>query len=375
MRLAAALACLAAFTFQGQPLPKWKPPYEVLPAPAFDEALARRLGGKGTAIWLDGDVLTLLHRSDAKAVAVTGGLQMPLQQVPGSNLWILQLKMKGWERAFINYMIIEDGKFPSSPSFSSWRGENAPQTPTPSPELKGRIERRTIKSEALRMDRGIVVYVPPNAPKAGLPAVFFADGVCEPIARIMEPLMLDSKVRPFAIVGVPSGGYSGDRAKPYDPNLDERAKEYVPGASEETFDRHMKFFTQEVPRFVGEEFGISTKREDRAIGGFSNGGAFVAAVAFRHPAVFGYAMPLSVGVPPDYGKPPTPLPKMYLAAGTLESFIRGTARVFEQAKEWGADAELRTFVAGHDMAMWNIAFFDFLQEIFKAEVQGGFPRS
>lgn len=367
MSFAAGLAVWSAVSFQGQALPKWQPPYEVLPAPASGAELAPKLGGdERTAVWQQDDVFTVLHRSDAKTVAITGGLQMPLAQIPGSDLWILRLKMKGWEQGFVSYLILEDGNFPNPPKFRSWRGANAPTIPMPSAELKGRIEKRTLQSKALGAERGILVYLPPNAPKQDIPAVFFADGLCEPIARIMEPLMLQGKVRPFAIVGVPNGGYSGDRSHPYDPKLDERAKEYVTGVDLETFDRHMTFFTAEVPRYVSESFGISTKKEDRAVGGFSNGGAFAAAVAFRHPEVFGHAIPLSVGVPPNFPKPSTPLPKMYLAAGTLETFIRGTTRVHNQAKEWGADVQMRTYVAGHDGDMWNLAIFEFLQLIFKA---------
>lgn len=365
MHIALTLALLIACDPQGQPLPKWQPPYQVLEAPASVGALDSKLTEAKTAVWLEGDVLTVLHRSDAKEVAVTGGLQMPLKKVSGSNFWILQLKMKGWDRAFVNYLIVEDGKFPTPPKFAEWRGSSAPQAPVPAGELKGRVEKRSVKSEALGTERDILVYLPPNPPKGDLPAVFFADGLCEPMARIMEPLMLNGKVRPFAIVGVPSGGYSGDRSKPYDPSLDERAKEYVPGVATEPFDKHMRFFTKEVPQYVRKEFGISSKREELAAGGFSNGGAFAAAVAFRHPEAFGHVIPLSVGVPPDYPKPSAALPKIYCAAGTLESFVRGTTRVFEQAKEWGADAEMKTFVAGHDMAMWNIAIFEFLQAIFK----------
>jgi enterochelin esterase-like enzyme len=119
-----------------------------------------------------------------------------------------------------------------------------------------------------------------------------------------------------------------------------------------------------VGAYVAKEFGISTKREDRAVTGYSNGGAFSAAVAFRRPEFFGTAMPLSLGVPPLDGKPTAPMPRMFFAGGALESFGKHTQDVYEQVKAWGVESSMDLYIAGHDSAMWELAFSRLMPKAF-----------
>jgi enterochelin esterase-like enzyme len=164
-------------------------------------------------------------------------------------------------------------------------------------------------------------------------------------------------------VGVDNGGYRGDRTKPFDVAMDYRAKEYVNGQDPAWFDKHLKFFTEEVPAYVAKEFGVSTRPEDRAIMGCSNGGAFAATVAYRRPGLFSAALPFSLGVPPDVPLPGWP-PRMFFAAGTLESFSLRTQAVYEAVKPALPNARYDLYTAGHDPTMWQLAFARFAPEVF-----------
>jgi enterochelin esterase-like enzyme len=344
------------------PKARWKKPYQVLEAPTSAADAKTHLGAEVDAVWLEGDVLTFAHKSSAAQVQLSGGVQEPMKRLPGTDIWIIQVKMPGWEKAFVTYSFIESGKFAG---MKLWKGSQAPELPQKAKTLQGQVIERKFHSDALGEDRPLFIYLPPNAPNQGLPAVFLADGgACKSYAAVLEPLILAHKVRPCAIVGIESGGYRGDRNGGYDPSKDFRAKEYVPGEDADRFDRHLKFFTDEVGAYVAKEFGISTKREDRAVTGFSNGGAFSAAVAFRKPEFFGTSMPLSLGVPPADPKPATPLPRMFFAGGALESFGFHTNGVYEQVKGWGVESSMDLYIAGHDPAMWELAFSKLMPKAF-----------
>lgn len=363
------IASILAVTIQ-QSSGRWTEPFEILPTPASAALYESRLRENDSAVWQEGDVLTILHRNAASEVTVTGGIQKPMGRIPGSDLWILRLKMDGWEGAIIRYGFFSpEDFFPGlRVQFETWRGADAPELPHVSDELKGTIVERTFRSDALGEDRDLTIYLPPDPPKKGLPAFFMADGqACEAYAKVLEPLILSGKVRPVAIVGVHHGGYRGDRSKGVDRNLDFRAKEYVPGFTPDWFDRHMVFFAQEVTAYVEREFAVSSRREDRAVFGGSNGGSFSAAVSFRHPETFGAAIPMSLGVPPTDEKPNRSLPRMFFIAGSLESFSVNTSALHEALKKCGAQTNLDIYVAGHDSIMWKIGFVAVAPQIFPGD--------
>jgi enterochelin esterase-like enzyme len=309
-------------------------------------------------VWQEGDVLTFLHRSKSKQIVVTGGIQKPLNRIGDSDLWALQLQMNGWEKALVTYVFLD----PTAPpgllkGMTTWRGKDAPAAPKSVDKLEGQIVDRTVKSVNLKEDRNITVYLPPNAPKKDLPAFYMADGQgCQTFAKILEPLILAGKVKPVAIVGLHSipRGPKGE---------DFRSMDYLPGIEGSRFDQHAKFVVEEVAPLVEKEFGISNKREDRAVFGFSNGGSFSVHLAQRYPSFIGASMPLSVGFPADE-KPNGLMPRYFFAAGTLESFIRNTQLSYERLTKWGAQAEMTSYVAGHDPSMWQTAFAEFAPKIF-----------
>lgn len=350
----------------------WKAPYEILPVPASADVLQATLGDKEEGVFLDGDVLTILRREKGNGVAVTGGIQLPLNRIPGSDLFVLQLKMANWQDAFFTYEFVSSNDSVTihqvkKLTFKIWRGSRAPAALEKTDDFKGKIVERTIHSKALNEDRKLSIYIPPGAPNKGLKAIFMADGQgCRQFAQYLEPLILEHKIAPAAIVGVYSGDYLGDRTKPFDPLKDLRMLEYAEGWDRGRFDKHMTFFTKEVPAWATKEYGISSLRADRAVFGFSNGGAFSAAAAVIRPEVFGYAMPFSMGILPTEPKPNSPMPELYFVAGTLETFSRSTGKFYEKTRGWGAKAHFDLYVSGHDPEMWTQGLVKDVQLIFPA---------
>lgn len=342
----------------------WKKPFVILPVPATTDGFADKLSSSEDTVWLESDVLTFLRRSKAPTVALTGGIQEKMSKIGESDLWILQLKMAGWENCFASYDFVEPGK--TTYTQRLWSGDKAKHTQKTS-TLMGTIVTKQFKSKALGLERGISIYLPPNAPKKDLPAFFLADGACKEFALVLEPLILAGKVRPCAIVGIQSGKYAGKPSEPYDMMLDVRAKDYLEVVDPSWFAKHLTMFTVEIPEYVAKEYGISRKREDKAVGGFSNGGAFTAAVAVRCPERFGAALPLSLGIPPGGSKPKAKMPRMFFMAGNLESFIINTTYFYDQVKIWGVDAELHINNAGHDLESWILAFEMFAPKVFPVQ--------
>lgn len=343
-------------------------PFEILPLPKESSELVKALGEKETTLYVVDDVLTILHRSDAKQINMTGGIQKPLSPIPGTNLWGIRLRMKGWERAFFSYSLFDPEQLKPGMRLNMirWRGPEAPAAPEEAFQVQGQILKRTIMSKSLNEERALTIYLPPNAPKSGLRALLMADGGgCEGAAKVLEPLILSGKMEPVAIVGVHSGE---NKNKPgeYKPELDMRAMEYLPGG--DLYDKHMEFFAGEVVEWAIRELGVSTKREDRAVFGFSNGGSFSAGATLDRPDVFGAAIPMSVGVPSEKVPTDKSLARMFFVAGALEpSFLKGTTQAYEHAKSVGADANLKVYFSGHDWEMWKLALAEFAPLIFPVE--------
>jgi enterochelin esterase-like enzyme len=351
------------------PSKRWRKPYQVAEVAKDATGLPEWLSGRTSRVGLDEDVLTFVYKGEAQSVEVTAGIQEKLTRIPNTDYWVLRLKMDGWDRALVSYAFLVDNQM-SGLKLETWRGENAPALPARAATLQGKMIECTFASPALGEDRKLLVYLPPNAPKE-LPAFFLADGeAAKGYAEVLEPLILVGQVRPCAIVGIASGGYRGDRTGGYDPAQDFRAKEYVNGQDPDRFAKHLTFFTEEVPAYVAKEFGISSRAEDRAVIGFSNGGAFSAAVAYRYPDRFGAAIPLSLGIPPDVPMP-AKLPRMFFAAGSLETFSRSTEMVYDQVRAAQPSAKYDRYVAGHDPTMWQIAFTRFAPEVFAGASRPG----
>ena len=326
--------------------------------PTESELLLQR---KDTDGLTNNDTLTFVYEGEAKTVEVCCGLQESLERLPDSDVWTLSKTIPNLSEAVISYFFIVDGVFPQTQG-NVWRGLDAPPLPEtlePSPE---RVFERTLQSGVLDEVRKLVIYLPPDHDALkllGLPVVYLADGssVWE-YASYVEPLIKQGKLPQLLLIGIESGGYTGDPSKEYDPQLDLRVREYIPDEKDDRFADHERFVIEEVLPWAEENFGASRSRDQRVVYGHSNGGVFAAAMGLKKPDIFGYALPFSVGVDPTetLGLERVDT-KFYFVAGQLEEgFLETTRDLSERLSEEGISSEFRERVAGHDFVMWQEAF-------------------
>jgi enterochelin esterase-like enzyme len=186
------------------------------------------------------------------------------------------------------------------------------------------------------------VYVPP-APAESI--VFAGDGGwhISRLGKVLEAADAPSTM----IVGV--HGLADD---------DARLQEYSPVFDAERFAAHEKFFVQDVRQWVQSRFRVALSAERTAVWAASIGGELALALGFRHPNVYGAVFSASPGG--GYRPPavmPSPLPRVYLVAGTLEPFF------LENATRWavalraaGAEVVMAERVGSHGDAFWREEF-------------------
>jgi enterochelin esterase-like enzyme len=199
-------------------------------------------------------------------------------------------------------------------------------------------------TEAFTYDGGrqVTVYVPPAASES---IVFAGDGGWH-IARLGEVLKA-ANVPSTMIVGV--HGLADD---------DARLREYSPGFDAERFAAHETFFVEVVRQWVQSRFGVALPAERTAVWGASIGGELALAMGLRHPDIYGAVFSASPGG--GYRPPavmPSPLPRVYLVAGTREPFFRENATRWAVAlRDAGADVVMTERVGSHGGAFWREEF-------------------
>ena len=186
--------------------------------------------------------------------------------------------------------------------------------------------------------RQVTVYVPPASPES---IVFAGDGGWH-ISRLGEALEAASAPSTM-IVGV--HGPVGDNA---------RLQEYSPAFDVERFAAHERFFAGDIRQWVQSRFGVGLPAERTAVWGASVGGELALAMGFRHPGIYGAVFSASPGG--GYRPPavmPSPLPRVYLVAGTLEPFfLKNATRWAVALRDAGADVVMTERAGPHGGAFW-----------------------
>jgi enterochelin esterase-like enzyme len=337
--------------------------YRVLPLPADAAQRAAALQGD-SAVTLEGDVLTIAHRDARESVRLIGSLQLPMTRVPGTQVWLTQLQMDGWQRTFFSYEFFGSQNTPAPPESGTFHGAEAPLLPLTTPQLQGRLIHTHLHSRLLKADREISVYLPPGAAK-NLPVLYMTDGQSvESFARVLEPLMQHHQSHPFAVIGEHAAQNTSASAA-FDPQQDMRSREYLPGIDQTTFDRHVQFFVNELLPWASRTYGVSAQRAGRALFGFSSGAAFGLDMAVNHPELFAAVLPFSAGKPMLKPAPKPGLPHVYLAAGVLEPpFAAVTRQSQDLLREAGAETEFTLYPSGHDILMWQLALVKYVPRVF-----------
>jgi enterochelin esterase-like enzyme len=195
-------------------------------------------------------------------------------------------------------------------------------------------------TERLDFDGGreVTVYIPPAPPEA---VVFAGDGQ---LTSHWSESLEAADVPSTMIVGV---------HRLADETL--RIHEYSPGFEPERFAAHEQFFVEDVRGWVQACFGVGMPAERTAVFGVSAGGELALAIGLRHPDVYGAIFCASPGggyQPP--GVLPSPVPRAYLVAGTLEPFFRKNATRWATAlRNAGAEVVLTERVGSHGDAFWR----------------------
>jgi pimeloyl-ACP methyl ester carboxylesterase len=190
--------------------------------------------------------------------------------------------------------------------------------------------------------RQVTVYVPPAPPEC---IVFAADGGWH-ISRLGEVIEAADALSTM-VVGV--HGPTDD---------DARLREYSPVFDAERFAAHEKFFVEDVRHWLQPRFGVAMPAERSAVWGASVGGELALAMGFRHPDIYGAVFSASPGG--GYRPPalmPSPLPRVYLVAGTLEPFFLENANRWAGAlRDAGADVVMTERVGSHGDGFWTEEF-------------------
>jgi len=186
--------------------------------------------------------------------------------------------------------------------------------------------------------RKVTAYLPPGPPEA---LVFAGDG--QLIAPWGEFV---------AAAGGPSTMIVGVH-RLADETL--RLHEYSPGFDPERFAAHETFLVEETREWAKSRFGVALPRERTAVFGVSAGGELALAIGLRHPDVYGAVFCASPGAgyrPP--GVMPSPLPRVYLVAGTREAFFRDNAiRWADALRDAGAEVVITERDGAHGDPFWR----------------------
>lgn len=191
--------------------------------------------------------------------------------------------------------------------------------------------------------RQVTVYVPPDPPEA---VVFAGDGQ---LISQWGGCLEAADVPPTMVVGA----YRTD-----DEDEMARIHEYSPTFDEVRFAAHESFFVDDVRSWVRSRFGVALPAERTAVCGVSASGELALAMGLRHPGVYGTVFSASPGG--GYRPPavmPSPLPRTYLVAGTLEPwFLENATRWADALRDADADVVMTERIGDHGDPFWQAEF-------------------
>ncbi|WP_020386707.1 alpha/beta hydrolase [Kribbella catacumbae] len=209
---------------------------------------------------------------------------------------------------------------------------------TPAP-IAGELVTETFEYDG---GRQVTVYVPLDPPEA---VVFAGDGQ---LISQWGGYLEAADVPPTMIVGAHRTDDSDEMV---------RIREYSPSFDEERFAAHESFFVEDVRQWVKSRFDIALPAERTAVCGVSASGELSLALGLRHPDIYGAVFSASPGG--GYRPPaemPSPLPRTYLVAGTLEPFFHENATRWADALRDGADVVMTERLGNHGDPFWAAEF-------------------
>lgn len=326
----------------------------------------------GETVWRHGGELTWLTKMIADSVDLSGGVQLPMSRVAGTDYWVVTARIADLDRAVISYLFFPyDRSSPVGRSFKSirWAGPLAPPLADTSTTLRGRIVRSELNSRFLEKPRGVSAYLPPEHNHEAIRAVVYVgDGAAPALAPVLDTLITAGKLPRIMLIGMDTD------VTRYADGRDGRTLEYLylPTDDSTRFLAHQRFVLEEVLPWA-EALGAPKDADKRAVLGFSNSAAFAIETALRRPDVFGRAIALSPAGRPAAILPGTPLDRparFYLLGGRLEaSFHRKALQWAAVFRDRSVRYTLREPIAGHDFDVWRAMVPDALDWAFGDQVQ------
>ncbi len=324
-----------------------------------------RLRGRERAWWIVGDRLTMVARpTDEKWILLCCSLQTPLVAIRGSDAGAVAVRVPRWREA-----VLALGTFPTGKQAAdTYRGPDAEPVPSRLEVAPETITTIDLPSGNLDGRRRVTVYVPAGTPIGSrLPALYLGDGSTRAFAPIAAAAVRDGRARAAVLVGI-------DAASSKDcGDCDARAGEYVPefGADDPQgrYQRHQRFFIDELLPYIEANYPVSSLRKDRTIGGYSNGAVWALTTAERYPALFGGALAMSAGAKSAAdGAARLKTVRVFAGAGVFEpSFYDRTSRAVAVAQAAGGEARFREVVGGHAQSTWDLIFADGYRWLFPAD--------
>jgi enterochelin esterase-like enzyme len=127
---------------------------------------------------------------------------------------------------------------------------------------------------------------------------------------------------------------------------------------------------------VEKTFRVSSRPEDRAIGGLSAGGAATINTAFSRPDLFRYIVIMSAGAPQNveelypkfFGSGAAAAKQMkliWLAAGDEDFALNGTKTLDEVLTKNGIKHSFKTTEGRHEWRLWRPHLYEFAQLLFR----------
>lgn len=305
---------------------------------------ARLRGPSGT--WVERDDVTFVVESPYAAFSArVAGSIVPMAHLPGTDLWIVTLRVPHAERALFGYEFLSADLAAGERPRGVFRGSNAPSRALAAGRLAGRVSVDTVGGAALGERRSVFSYVPPTRDgRAITSVVYVADGQIVPLlAPLVDTLVTSGALPPTALVGIASA------ARP-----DRRNAEYTLGASADSsaFFAAERWLLAEVMPEAERRLGVGPG-VSRTMLGMSSGAAFAVTVGARNPGRFRHIIGLSPAGYPPVISPGVALPTFTLTSGTLEPmYMASTAAIAQRLRSSGAAVRYDVLIAGHDQEAW-----------------------
>jgi enterochelin esterase-like enzyme len=196
--------------------------------------------------------------------------------------------------------------------------------------------------------RQVTACVPPREPES---IVFAGDGqLVTSWVGLLEAADLTSTM----IVGAHRSSDETLRIQEYSPGESTSAFSFDPAR----FAAHERFFVQDVRGWVRSRFGVALPAPRTAVFCVSAGAELALAMGLRHPDIYGVVLCASPGA--GYRPPavmPSPLPRVYLVAGTQEPFfLENASRWADALRNAGAEVVVSQRAGAHGGTFWKEEF-------------------